>query len=251
MNTLTYIILANVIVSLISLIGGVMIIWKNLLTKKVMPYLVAFAAGIIMATAFFDILPEALHEAIKIGKPESIFLPIFLGILFSFFLERFVVWFHHHESTHGLRPTTLLIGIGDGVHNLIDGVAIAATFMSSPALGIATTIAIFAHEIPQELADFGVLIHAGLSNFKALMVNLMSAVTAIAGGVAAYYFLQRLNGALPILLSFSGGIFIYIAGSDLIPHLHENFSKERQWAQTIPFVFGIIIMYVLVLLLEG
>jgi len=248
---LVSIITTNIIVSLISLIGGVLILKKQLLSKKVIPYLVAFAAGVMLTTVFFDMFPEALEQAEKIGNPTNIFFPAFLGIIISFFIERFVLWFHHHESTHGLKPTVFLITIGDGIHNLIDGVTITATFLTNFNLGIITTIAIAAHEIPQEIADFGILINSGLKNFQALAINFLSALTAILGGIAAFYFLQNLKGGLPFLLSFSSGIFIYIAGSDLIPSLHKEHKKQKKWAQVVPFLSGIILMYILIVLLEG
>jgi len=245
------IITANIIISLISLVGGVFILSKKLLSKKITPYLVAFAAGVMLTTVFFEMFPEALEQAEKIGNPANIFFPAFLGIIVSFFIERFVLWFHHHESTHGLKPTVFLITIGDGIHNLIDGITIAATFLTSFNLGVITTIAIAAHEIPQEIADFGILINSGLKNFQALTINFLSALAAILGGIAAFYFLQNLKGGLPFLLSLSSGIFIYIAGSDLIPSLHKEHKKQKKWAQVIPFLSGIILMYFLIILLEG
>lgn len=248
---LTQIIIANVAISLISLIGGFLIIWKKLVNKKVVPYLVAFAAGVILTTVFFDLLPEAMEHAEELGNHSNIFMPVFIGILLSFFIERFLLWFHHHESTHGIKPALYLIIIGDAIHNFIDGVVIATTFMTSPQLGIITTVAIAAHEIPQEIADFSILIHSGLTKIKALLINLMSAVTAIAGGVFSYYFLNTIEGSLPFLLSLSAGIFIYIAGSDLIPHLHREYKEERKWAQVLPFIAGIILMYLMITFLHG
>ncbi|KKP85939.1 MAG: Zinc/iron permease [Candidatus Roizmanbacteria bacterium GW2011_GWA2_35_8] len=243
------IIIANIIISLISLIGGIAIIQKTFLSKKIIPYMVAFAAGVILTTVFLDLLPEALEKAK--GTGVNIFTPIFIGILFSFFLERFVLWFHHHESTHGIRPSLFLVIIGDGIHNFIDGVVIASAFGISFPLGVVTSFAIAAHEIPQEIADLGILIHSGLSKRWALILNLLSALTAIAGGIIAFYFLSSLKNSLPILLSFSSGIFIYIAGSDLIPGLHKEYRKQKKWAQVIPFIAGILLMYFMTIFLNG
>lgn len=248
---LIYIILANVFISLLSLSGGLLIMRRKTMDKKIIQYLVAFAAGVILTTVFFDLLPEAMEHASELGEHSNIFMPVFAGIMFSFFIERFFLWFHHHESTHGMRPALYLIIIGDAIHNFIDGIVIAATFMTNPQLGIITTIAIAAHEIPQEIADFSILIHSGLSKTKALLVNLLSAFTAVLGGVLSFYFLTKVEGSLPFLLSLSSGIFIYIAGSDLIPHLHKEYREQRKWAQVIPLILGIVIMYILISYLHG
>ncbi len=246
MNTLLSIIVSNVLISLFSLVGGITIIWKRLIDKKIIPYLVAFAAGVMLTTVFVDLLPEAMEHSREFGKNYNIFLPVFFGILLSFFIERFLLWFHHHESTHGIKPARYLIIIGDGIHNFIDGVVIAATFLTSPELGLITTIAIAAHEIPQEIADFGILIHSGLTKTEALIINLFSALIAVAGGILGYFFLSTIEGSLPFLLSLSSGIFIYIAGSDLIPHLHKDYREQRKWEQVIPFIVGIILMYLMI-----
>jgi zinc and cadmium transporter len=243
---LIQIIIANVAISLLSLTGGLFIIRKKNIDKKIIQYLVAFAAGVILTTVFFDLLPEAMEHASELGENSNIFMPVFVGIMFSFFIERFFLWFHHHESTHGMHPSLYLIIIGDAIHNFIDGIVIATTFMTNPQLGIITTVAIAAHEIPQEIADFSILIHSGLSKTKALLVNLLSAVTAVLGGVLSFYFLSKVEGSLPFLLSLSSGIFIYIAGSDLIPHLHKEYKEQRKWAQVIPLILGIVIMYLLI-----
>lgn len=247
---LSSIIFANIVISLISLIGGISIFSKKIFSKTSIPYLVAFAAGVILATVFFDLFPEALHTSQESGFSGNIFAPAFFGLLVSFFIERFVLWFHHHESTHGIKPTIFLITFGDFIHNFIDGLTIAATYLANPTLGIVTTIAIAAHEIPQEISDLSLYIHSGLSRKTALLLNFFSAVTAVAGGILGYYFLNSMKNGLPILLSFSSGIFIYIAGSDLIPGLHRHFSEERKWVQTIPFILGIVLMYILITFLH-
>lgn len=247
MDILFTIIIASIVISFVSLIGGVLLFWKGLQTENAGTYLVSFAAGVMLTASFIDLLPEALEKA---GE-TNIFIPAFLGILVFFFLERFVLWFHHHDSAHGTKPAPILILLGDGVHNFIDGVAIAATFLTNPSLGVVTTLAIAAHEIPQEIADFSVLIHGGLSKSKALLFNLISAITALAGAVGGYFFLEKLEGFLPILLAFTAGMFIYIACSDLIPELHRDFQRQKSWIQSIPFIAGVAVLWFLIKLLEG
>ncbi|MDO8429247.1 MAG: ZIP family metal transporter [Candidatus Daviesbacteria bacterium] len=248
METLLSIILANTVVSLIALVGGGLLISQKLLTQKALTYLVSFAAGVMLTTSFIDLLPEAAEGMQDIGP---LFVATFLGIITFFFLERFVLWFHHHHGTHGSSPSSVLILLGDGAHNLIDGVAIAGAFLTSPALGIATTIAVIAHEVPHEIADFSVLINSGMKKFQALFYNFLSGTTAVLGGILGFYFLENLKGLIPLSLAFTAGMFIYIACSDLIPELHTDFSKSRSWVQTIPFILGIVILWTFITLLEG
>lgn len=237
---LSTIVIATLLVSSVSLIGGVFLLWRNLLTQRIIPYLVSFAAGVILTTAFFDLLPEALHEG---GESMNIFVPTFAGIILFFFLERFLLWFHHHDESHGEEPSSSLILIGDSFHNFIDGVIIAAAFLTDPALGVATAIAIAAHEIPHEIADFTILIHSGMSKMKALLLNFFSSLIAVLGAVGGYFFLNTLEYWLPLSLAFSAGMFIYIACSDLIPDMHKDFKKQKGWVQSLPFIVGIILMY--------
>lgn len=250
------IIIASFLVSLSSLIGVIFLFRKNLLTGKFMLYLLSFAAGVILTTAFVDLLPEAVEAGVENGIDFHVFIPVFVGILVSFFLERIVLYFHNHdeyepEEHHHSKTSAVLIIVGDSLHNFVDGVVIAATFLTSPALGVATTIAIAAHEIPHEIADFGVLIGSGMKKSKALLYNFLSSLTALAGAIGGYYFLTTLQGALPFLLAFSGGMFIYIACSDLIPELNRDFRKNRNFLQIVPFIAGVIIMYVMITLLHG
>ena len=246
MDTLLFIIVASLAISSVSFFGGVLLFWRHLWTQGASAYLVSFAAGIMLAASFFDLLPEAA----EVGGVE-IFLPAFLGVVTFFFLERFVLWFHHHDSLHDSKPAPILVLLGDAVHNFIDGVGIAAAFLLNPSLGVVTTLAIAAHEIPQEIADLGVLIHGGLGRAKALFFNLISGLTALVGAVAGYYFLANLEGLLPGLLAFTAGMFIYIACSDLIPELHRDFQKQKSWLQSAPFVAGILLLWFLIKLLEG
>lgn len=257
MNILLQIILASFFVSLSSFAGVILLFRKKWLQPKYVMYLVSFAAGVILTTALLDLLPEALHHGEEGGVEFNVFLPVFIGILVSFFLERILLFFHHHDHNmdrkehRGSRSIAILILLSDGMHNFIDGVVIAATFLTNPALGVATTIAIAAHEIPHEIADFSVLIHSGMSKKRALFFNFLSSLTALVGAIGAYYFLQKIDQIVPALLAFSGGMFIYIACSDLIPELNEEFKKDRNFMQITPFIIGIILMYVSISLLHG
>ncbi len=250
---LVHIVVASILVSLISFVGGVVLVskkfWEHFQSEWMSAYLVSFAAGVMLATAFLDVLPEAFENG---GENINLLLLVaLLGIIFFFFLERFVLWFHHHDETHGPRPSVWLILIGDSVHNFIDGVAIAAAFMASPGLGIITTLAIAAHEIPHEMANFSVLIHGGLGRFRALLYNFLSALTALLGAVLGFFFLVKIQNFVPATLAFTAGMFIYIACSDLIPDLHKEFRRDKRWTHSIPFILGILLLWYLVNRLEG
>ena len=246
MSTLFLIVTASLTVSLIALVGALFLYWERLTSQKVTLTLLSFAAGTMLAVSFLDLLPEALESA---AEGANIFIPVLLGIVVFFFLERFVLWFHHHDETHDMHPSAVLILLGDGLHNFIDGIAIAAAFLTNPGIGFATTLAIAAHEIPQEIADFSVLIHGGMEKTKALFFNFISGLTALVGAVLAFYFLENLTGVLPLSLAFTAGMFIYIACSDLIPEMHQHANKQKSWTQFLPFLLGIATLWVLVTVL--
>lgn len=244
MSTLVLIIIGTAVTSLISLIGVFFLSKK--LRDKLSYYFISFAAGVMLTAAFIDILPEVQKNA----KDLDVFLPVLVGIITFFFVERFVIWFHHHDHSSTIKPSAILILIGDGLHNFFDGMAIAAAFLTNFGLGVTTTLAIIAHEIPHEIADFTVLINGGFSNTRALFFNFLSALTAIAGGILGFYFLKDLQRLTPIALAFTAGTFIYIACSDLIPESHRDFSENRKWIQSISFIVGIITIYLAVKLIE-
>lgn len=203
---------------------------------------VSFAAGTLLTSAFVNIL----HEALEGGEIYPVLLLTLSGMIFSFFLERFFVWHHHHhEDMHNMEPSAWLVIIGDGVHNFIDGLAIAATFVASPLIGWATTLAVAAHEIPQEIADFSVLRHSGVKVKRALWLNFLSALTAILGGIVGFYSIQQFDNILPLALGFTAGIFIYLSSADLIPSLHEEYHSGGIIRQVVPFVIGVIMILVL------
>lgn len=237
--TLAFVLLSSFFVSLVSIIGILTVFSKRWHKPEYAAGLVSFAAGVMLSAAFFDILPEAL----ELNPEPSLFMAIFAGLLLFFFLERFVLWFHHHHDSHGAKPSVFLILIGDTIHNLIDGISIAAAFLASPAIGVTTTLAIAAHEIPQELADFSVLTAGGMSKKKAILWNFLSGLTSLLGAVVGYYFLSQVEDYLWLFLAFAGGMFLYIASSDLIPELHQDFKRDRRWQQTYPFILGIVLIF--------
>ena len=258
LSTLGYIILFTLIGSIFSLVGGLLLLFNEKRTLKYSHFLAAFAAGTLLGTVFFDLFPEAVEEGERITKETGLEINIFLwtlvGILGFFLLERFIHWFHHHQHEYAeekVKPTVPLIIVGDSVHNFIDGVVIAATFMVSIPLGIITTLAVAAHEIPQEIGDFGLLLHKGLERKKVLMVNIGSALTAVAGALIAFWVGERIGTSLPILLAITAGFFIYIAASDLIPEIHHENRKGFAVIETALMFLGVGTIWVFITLLEG
>lgn len=236
--TLVWIIFINLAISLISFVGVTTFVSKKLLSKKLTCVFISFSAGVLLSAAFINMLSEAIHT----GGEEVLTYTLF-GVVFSFLMERSVLWYHHHhDNTHNIKPTGSLVLFGDGIHNFIDGVAIAATVMISPVAGISAAIGIAAHEIPQEFADFMILVHSGYEKKRALFLNFLSALTAVAGGIVGYFFVNRIEGALPIALAMTAGIFIYIAAADLIPELHEDHHKQSSFTQIVPFILGIFLI---------
>ncbi len=247
MPTLAYILLFTFLGSIGALIGGILLLSRVQFASKISHFLAAFAAGVLLATAFFDLLPEAAHSGEKTGT--NVFFWTLMGILLFFAIERFVHWFHHHEeySEHEHEKETQsvipLIIIGDTVHNFVDGIVIAATFLVDIQLGIITTLAVAAHEIPQEIADFGIMIHKGLSAIKIIMVNIMSASAAFLGALITYFLGNFLEAYLPIALAATAGFFIYIATSDLIPEIHYEKRRGVALLKTALLFLGVIVIW--------
>lgn len=248
-SILGYILLFTFIGSIASLTGGIFLLVNEKLCKKLTPFFVAFAAGTLLTVALIDLIPEALEESV--GEPRGLFLTVLFGIISFFLLERYIFWHHHHyEHEHMVDPTTSLLITGDTVHNFLDGIAIAASFLVSIPVGIATSIAVGLHEIPQEIGDFGALLALGFERRKVLLVNFISALSALAGAIFGFYFLGAIETLLPYLLAFTGGHFIYIAASDLIPKLHSVEDDGKSVNQTLIFFLGIVVTYLTIILLE-
>ena len=231
-------ILASVIgVSLISFVGVVFVGLNEELLKRITMAFVGFASGTLLAGALINLLPDALRAL----EPTTTFYFVILGIMVFFGIEKFLHWRHCHEEeceVHTFAYTNL---IGDGVHNFIDGMIIAATFMVRFELGLATTLAVIFHEIPQEMGDFVVCIYGGLSKRRALTYNFVSALTAILGAVITYFvpYLQSNNA---LLVPFAAGGFLYIATTDLMPELHKKSHAGESIVQVVALLVGIILM---------
>lgn len=237
---------AVAIVSGVSLAGAALFLFRRDLAAT-LPMLIGFASGTLLGATFFDLLPEGA----EVLPAAQLFGSVLLGILVFFAIEAALHW-HHHGEAGGPHPMTYLNLLGDGVHNFLDGVVIAASFTLDVGLGVVTTIAVIAHEIPQELSDLSILLHGGFSRRRALLWNFVSALTAVGGALVAFA-LTPLIPALPVILvPFVAGGFIYIAGVDLMPELHRR-SREKGTLIRLGLLFvGVALMwYVSMALHEG
>jgi zinc and cadmium transporter len=200
-------------------LGAVLLVFRESVRTKLVPWLVSYAVGTLLGVALLDVLPEALKSL----KPTPVFGALLGGILAFFILEKLVLWHHcHDDHCESHMAAAPLILIGHSVHNLIDGAVIAAATSVSIPLGVTTALAVAAHEIPQEVGDFAILLHAGYSRMKALWLNVLSGTSAVGGVLLAYLAIDRLPHILPYFLPVAAASFLYIAMSDLIPSLHRN-----------------------------
>jgi zinc and cadmium transporter len=239
-----YTLLSVIIVSLISLVGVFTFSLDQRKLEKVIIYLVSLSAGTLLGDAFIHLVPEAYKN-----KENSIYPAVYilLGILTFFILEKYIHWRHCHKiaSPDHPHPFSYIILIGDAVHNFIDGLIIAGSFLVSVPVGIATTIAVIFHEIPHEIGNFGSLIYGGFSRSKALAYNFTTALTAIAGALVVLIINMDTVQIQNFLVPFAAGGFIYVASADLIPEIHKNTEPRKSFWQLSVFILGIVLMLLL------
>lgn len=237
-----YAIASVVLISLISLVGVFTLAMKPGLLNRFIFIMVSFAVGGLLGDAFIHLIPESAE---KLGSVFAASVFVLVGVMIFFILEKFILWRHCHMQTteDHPHPVVFMNLIGDGVHNMFDGMAVGASYIISIPLGIATTIAVILHEIPQEIGDFGILVHGGLTPWRALLLNLLSALLAIAGAIIALVIGSHVSNFLVVLLPITAGGFIYMAGSDLIPSLHDEMDFPKAWLQLVFILLGIAIMF--------
>lgn len=250
MPLLIYILVATLLISLISFIGALVLFLREDLLNKVLLVLVAFSAGALLGGALLHLIPEALSEiAFAEAAMLKVFLYVILGFCVFFTLEQFVHWHHHHAKDHPkIMPFSYLILISDAVHNFIDGLIIAGSFIVSLPLGLVTALAVALHEIPQEIGDFGILVYGGFKKLKALLLNFFSASTVIIGGIVGFLLSEKVGESIIFLLPFAAGNFLYIAASDLIPEIKERENVKKSLLHFIVFLLGIGLMFSIKLL---
>jgi zinc and cadmium transporter len=240
-------ILASVIlVSLLSFVGIFFLALKSKTLERILIGLVAFASGAMLGGAFLHLLPESLES----GLNGNVFIYVILGIVLFFILEKFLYWRHCHEAGCDIHAFAYLNLIGDGIHNFIDGIIIAVSFLASISLGLTSTLAIILHEVPQEIGDFGVIVYGGIGKNKALGYNFISALTAVFGAFFAYFLFPYVENLTTLMLPLAAGGFIYIAGTDLMPELHKRRKMKESLTQLILLLLGIALMWSLKIFIE-
>lgn len=245
-SVIQYTILSVLLISLLSFIGIFTLAIKTKKLQKILIYLISFSAGALLGDAFIHLLPEIIE---KNSFTISISLYTLSGIAIFFVLEKIIHWEHQHSHTlKEVHPFVYVSLVGDAVHNFLDGIIIAASYIVSIPVGIATTLAVALHEIPQEIGDFGILLHGGFTKSKALLLNFSSALFAILGAVITLLFTKITENIELILIPIAAGGFIYIAASDLIPELHKEKHIIKSFIQLLAFIIGIAVMALLLLL---
>lgn len=264
-------------ISLLSLLGVFMISLKEKTLDRILFILIAFATGTILATALFDLIPEAIHHLEELneenyGIPENVvFFYIIAGFVAFFIIERFIYWFHGHaheyenkmvchdnvlmgdnqqvQKDDRIKQFALLNLFGDGLHNFLDGIVIIVAFLNGIPTGVIITLAVIFHEFPQEIGDFGILVYGGFSKNKALLFNFLSAIIAIFGGIFGLILSNVIDTFNLFILAFAGGGFLYLASTELLPELLRQKNLRKSIIQALIFICGIILITCLVLIL--
>jgi zinc and cadmium transporter len=239
--TILYMTVAIILGSLISLVGGIMLLKVKKRRQAALLMTMPFGAGALLAAAFFDLLPEAFRTA----KPNEMLLYCLTGFIFFFLFERLAGWFHHHhehDDVPGKRSSQRwLVVLGDLTHNAIDGLAIGAAFLVSIPTGIITTFAVAAHEIPKELGTFAFLLSRGWRGQTVVIANLLTAVATVVAAIAVFVLAKDSHDFVPVLLALTSGFFIYVAASDIIPDIHEQ-PRKIGTIQAIMLLLGVILV---------
>lgn len=255
--TLLQIVIATVAIALLSLSGILVFFFKGKKSNKLMLSLVALSAGAMLGNSAFHLLPETF-DYVQEGRISVITgMLLFVGaFVISFLFEMVFSWHHCHTASHHagdessfhchheVKPYSHLVLYSDALHNFIDGLIIAASFIASPVLGVSLTVAVALHEVPQELGDFAVLVHSGIEKKRALLLNFFSAFTVVIGGVVGFFLTQSIDLAVPVLLPFAAGSFMYIAAADLLPELKHDEDVKQTLLHFFIFLLGLGIMVV-------
>jgi len=241
MNVLVWVVAATLAISLTAWIGVLSLFLNEDLLDDLLLLLVALAAGSLIGGAFLHLLPRAIAET---GTSDTVglFLWLIVGFCTFYVLEQFIGWHHHHVATHDNETVSYLVLVSDALHNFIDGVVIAGSFLTSVQVGLVTTLAIALHEVPQEIGDYGVLLYGGFEPRRALVLNYVTQATVIVGGLVGVVVADAVGGLPTALLAFAAGNFVYIASADLVPEIKRSQSGRRAVLHFLVFAAGILLM---------
>lgn len=263
MTLLWEIILFSLLGGALSTVGGILLLARPERLRALSFWLLAFAAGTLLAVACFDLLPEALEYADLVGvSGVAVFQAMFVGLVGLFIIEGLLFRIHHHhddslitDPEHPHREdamhTPILLLIGDTMHNFIDGVVIGAAFLAGAPIGFLTTLAVAAHEVPQEISEFGVMAAAGWSRGRIIALNVGSALMSTLGAVLTYFFRDALYQNLWAMMAVAAGLFMYIAVADIMPQLYEEHRRKKVWQMLLVFCAGVVLVYGLGVLVHG
>lgn len=235
------IILGTFFISLFALVGVFTLSLKEEFLRKILMNLVSLSSGALLGGAFLHLMPEGVEKM----APEKFFIIVLAAILFNWLVEKVLHWRHCHKGADCEHHHTMgyMNLFGDSIHNFIDGLIIASSFIANPALGWSSLIAVGLHEIPQEIGDFGVLLHSGFSKKKALVANFIVALMVVVGGIVGWFLAQRIDNIVTYLLPVAAGGFLYISASDLLPEIRKNKSMKSFSVNVLFILFGIGLMY--------
>ncbi len=242
-TALLYGLLSTLVISIIGQVGFFVFVLKDNILRKILIFFVSFSAGSLIGGAFFHLLPDVIE---KKDDVLMVFVWTIVGFCLFFVMEKFLRWHHCHdekceEKTH-LGQINM---VGDGIHNFLDGIIVMAAFVISPALGLATTISIISHEIPQELGDFGVLLYSGYNKTKAIIYNFLLSAVAILGAFIGYFLSNEIGGFTNVIIPIAAGGFLYIAASDFIPEIHKEINAKSSILNFIVFILALLFMFVI------
>ncbi|MDP4030896.1 MAG: ZIP family metal transporter [Patescibacteria group bacterium] len=228
-----------------SLAGGLLLLWKYTWIQRLITPLLSFAAGAFLGAALLDILPEVLE---KTSRPQPFLVALLVGFVVWFILERLIMTYffqhRHRQETHSdhTESLPLLLILGDSLHNFLDGIVIALAYVANPALGLTTTLAVAAHEIPQEIGDFSILLYRGWSKRKVVLINVLQSLLTVPGAILGYYLGQAFAPQLLYLLAAAAGIFIYLAASDIIPEVHHQAGHKQFFPVVLPLLLSLTLV---------
>ncbi len=250
LSSTLYTIVATLLISLLSLVGIFTLSLSEARLHRILNFLIAYSAGTILGASLFDLMPEA----VELVEEHIVFPLIAFGFVFFLFLERGLYWYHGHGHTHEIsehedhemgqtKSFAYLNIIGDFVHNFIDGMIIAASFINGVTVGIASSIAVAFHELPQEMGDYGILVYAGLDQKKALWYNFAAALSIVVGGVFGSFFISMVEELSGWMVAFSAGAFLFLSASELIPEIHDDNDWKKSLIHVVILVLGMLTIY--------